>query len=267
MDAYSVMVVMASFVAGFWCGRWVADAAARRAIASRTDDIRSMYEVQSKFITDVAHALQTPIAILRGNVEILERSTSPRARRDVLRVVRATVDSMARLVGSMLEGARLKFDKDRLYRVDVAVGRLLEEVCEDCAVLCADRGVACSYAAPAELVVHADRDRLKEVLLNLVSNALKHTPPQGAISLEARSSPGGWAEISVADTGCGIAPDAMPHLFERFYRIQGDGTGGIGVGLHIAREVVEAHGGTIRAESELGKGSCFTLRIPSGDLV
>jgi signal transduction histidine kinase len=109
--------------------------------------------------------------------------------------------------------------------------------------------------------VTGDRQKMKEVILNLISNALKHTESRGVITLESREQ-GMAAEIVVRDTGEGISPENLVHIFERFYRIPGTGIHGTGLGLNICREIIELHGGTISVESTVGTGSIFTIRLP-----
>lgn len=233
-------------------------------VAERTEEIRSAYEEQSKFLTDISHELQTPIAILRGNVEVLERHITPEARA-AIRVIIATLDSMARLVDSILQSAQLKFSKNKFNKTDIAVEALLEEVHEDCSILSEDRGVRFSYSSES-VIVTGDREKLKEVLLNLISNALKYTPRGGSIMLQGRRV-GDYVEIIVEDTGCGIPPENIANIFERFYRIKGEEVAGTGIGLHICQQIVAVHNGVIMVESELGKGSRFIVRIPAKDLV
>jgi signal transduction histidine kinase len=121
---------------------------------------------------------------------------------------------------------------------------------------------------PAELpALSADRERVHQVLFNLVDNAVRFTPDGGSVTISARRR-NGSVEVAVADTGAGIAPEHLPRLFERFYRADAArtrGEGGTGIGLAIARSVVEAHGGRISAESEPGRGSVFTFDLPSAD--
>ncbi len=234
-------------------------------VAERTEEIRTMYEAQSKFLADISHALQTPMAILRGNVEILEQCAPARVR-GVTRIIAATLNSMARLVASILESARWQFAQDKLCMADIAVEALLREVYEDCSVLAEDKGIRLISSCGAGMTIVGDKDKLKEVLFNLISNALKHTDPGGMVSLAGRED-GAAAEIAVTDTGCGIPEDRLQDIFERFYRIDGAGVAGTGIGLHICRQIVEAHGGAITAESEVGKGSCFAVRIPRKSLV
>jgi signal transduction histidine kinase len=215
---------------------------------------------------DLAHEFRTPLAILREHVELLDRTK--RFREDSVRVMSATVDRLSRLVDGLLETARWRsigaHDRDL-----VNVALLLEEICEECAILAESQNVALSATAEP-ISLRGDCDKLKEVILNILSNALKHTPAGGAIRLTARLH-GGEAEIAVADTGVGIAAEDIPHIFERFYRTGGDARAdtlhdapshGTGLGLYISRQIVEAHGGTITVKSALGKGSRFTVRLP-----
>ncbi len=233
---------------------------------------RAPRDERAEFITNISHELQTPIAILRGNVEVLQRKSTTEAERLVAeRVIVNTLDSMSRLIGNVLESAKLRFFKNKkaLSESLVGVGTLLWEVQEDCNLLVEEKDVRLLVDAEEFLYIRADRDRLKEVLLNLVSNALKHTPRGGSISLLA-SQAGSAARIVVADSGCGIAPEALPHIFERFYRIRSgggnmladNGSPSTGIGLNICKEIVEAHRGTITAVSERGKGSRFIIHLP-----
>jgi signal transduction histidine kinase len=231
-------------------------------VVERTEKIRSMYESQSKFLTEVSHELQTPIAILRGNVEVL-RGGNREAREYGLRVITTTVNDMSRLINNLLESARLKFSKNIFYKKDVCVGVLLREIYEDCLILAEDKNIHFSVSSE-DVWVSADGSKLKEVILNLISNALKHTPAEGSISLFGENKEG-KVYISVADTGSGILPEDLNNIFERFYKI-GDvdrsRDGNTGIGLNICRQIIEAHGGTIRAESEVGKGSTFIIQLP-----
>jgi signal transduction histidine kinase len=231
-------------------------------VADRTEQVRSVYDSQSKFLTDVSHQLQTPIAILRGNVEILQ-SSDKHDKQHALRVITTTVDDMFNLINNLLESATLKFSKNIFYKKDLCVGVLLREIYEDCLILAEDRGVEISVLSE-DIWISADRNKLKEVILNLISNALKHTPRGGMISLVGKIKEG-KAHVSVEDTGSGIASDDLPNIFERFYMMgRGDApkSGTHGIGLNICRQIVEAHGGTIRVESDVGKGSRFIIQLP-----
>jgi signal transduction histidine kinase len=241
-----------------------------------TDKIffRGPHDERAEFLSNISHELQTPIAILRGNVEMLQSTRATDAERATAeRVIVTTLDGMSRLIGNVLESAKLKFSKKPSYERSIAVGALLRETHEDCLLLAEDKGVRLSLEVSAvvadeEVFVRGNRDRLKEVLLNLISNALKHTPRGGTVALrmEQPCAAGASAGVRmvVEDSGCGIASEALPHIFERFYRIEGGAftPPGTGIGLNICREIVEAHGGTITAESRLDKGSRFIICLP-----
>jgi signal transduction histidine kinase len=240
---------------------------------------RGPRDERAEFLSNVSHELQTPIAILRGNIEVLQSGCATGAERTMAeRVIVSTLDGMSRLIGNVLESARVRFSNGTFREEDIMVGLLLCETHEDCFLLAEDKGVGLFVDADAgvggDLLVRGNRDRLKEVLFNLISNALKHTPRGGAIVLHVERA-GAAARIIVQDSGCGIAPEVLPHIFERFYRIENrplafaDGDASPppaepshGIGLNICREIVEAHKGTIGAESERGKGSRFIISLP-----
>ncbi|MGC9599499.1 MAG: ATP-binding protein [Minisyncoccia bacterium] len=229
-------------------------------VAERTEEVRVMQEAQAKFITDASHELQTPVAILKGNMEILEGSRKGN-RKTALGVMSKTIERMSRATDNLLTIVRLNSSKEKLHKQEIIVEDLLGEAYDDCIVLAENKGVLLSYASdPAR--VAGDRDKLKEVILNFVSNALKHTPRGGRIALLGKAD-GGNVLIVVEDTGSGVAPENLPHIFERFYRIKTDGTSGTGLGLDICRQIIEAHGGTVRAESELSRGSRFVVSLPA----
>lgn len=126
------------------------------------------------------------------------------------------------------------------------------------------KGIELTLDAPGELVIPGRLDWLTRLLLNLLDNALKYTPPGGRVSLAATRGAGG-VEIAVGDSGPGIAPEHLPHLFERFYRVAGDRAragGGAGLGLALAMEIARAHRGSLTVASEVGRGSVFTVRLP-----
>ena len=218
-------------------------------------------------VAELSHEFQSPLAILRGNLELLENEDGLRNRRAV-RVMAATIERLARLVSRTLESARLNAVLPSRNVINVSA--LLESVYDDCAVLAEDRRIVFMLTESVVATFDGDFDQMKQVLLNLVSNALQHTKPGGLVQMKAAVADA-LLEISVADTGCGIAPDNLPHVFERFYRIGESRPGflgdidarGAGLGLYIARQVVEAHGGSVDVRSEAGKGSVFTVRLPA----
>jgi signal transduction histidine kinase len=177
-------------------------------------------------------------------------------------------DRLGRLVDQLLELSRLESGEVPLRREELALRPLVEALITEIDVARPDRGVALRNDVPQDLpALYADRERIHQVLFNLVDNAVRFTPDGGDVRVSARRENGAiW--IAVSDTGSGIPAEHLPRLFERFYRAdpaRSRGDGGTGIGLAIARSVVEAHGGRIRAESEPGRGSVFTFDLPAAN--
>ena len=218
---------------------------------------------QRRFVADASHELRTPLTTVRGNIELLRRDPPIDAeeRAEVLADTTEEVDRLIRLVNQLLVLARA--DAGQTLRADpIPVQALVEDVCRQARLLTPNTQIHCE--APAAVFVQGDRDALKQVLLILVDNALVHTPAGTSVALTA-SATDAQVVFSVRDSGPGIAPESLPHIFERFYRGQASRTGrGAGLGLSIAKELVEVQGGTIRVESQPGRGSAFAVTLPVG---
>jgi signal transduction histidine kinase len=228
-------------------------------VCERTERMKNMYEGQSRFLADLSHEFQTPISILKGNIECLEKINNKKGKSEFY-TIETTLDRLSRLIDNLLGVARLNFSKANLEKKQINVRKLLEEAYEDCRVLAKDKKIKLSFSSE-RCSVFGSADKLKEVLLNLISNALKYTTSGGTISLSGKIIDD-EVEISVTDTGSGISPKNLPRVFERLYRVDGNNSGGTGLGLYICRQIVEAHGGTITVESKLGEGSRFIIRLP-----
>lgn len=229
------------------------------------DQIEDTLRAQRQFIADSSHELRTPLTSLGGMVEMLLLGVDqgdPRTTQRVLRALEREIGRLARLVQDLLTLSRLDAHPD-LARQPVALSALVEEVADQGRGLARGQQVICDIEPG--LTVPGDPDRLRQVILNLVDNALIYTPPDGQVTIGLRRA-GGQAELRVEDTGEGIPPDALSHLFDRFYRAdkaRARRSGGAGLGLAIAKSIVDAHGGRLDASSDgLGRGSCFTLRLP-----
>jgi len=203
-----------------------------RRVIEKTEKLRAMYDMQSRFLADISHELQTPVAIMQGNLEIIERGAG-RERATAIRVARETLSGMAGLVNNLLEVARLNFSKNKLHKSQLSVARLLQEVSDDCFVLAVNKGITLGIRSE-RLLIFGERRKLKEVLFNLINNALQHTPAGGHIALAAAQD-GVHAAISISDTGTGIPAEDLEKIFDRFYRIKGETSRGSGLGLHICR--------------------------------
>lgn len=228
-------------------------------VTARTERLKSMYESQSKFLADVSHEFKTPLAILKMHAGVFAESKDVEQKK-AWYVMDTTLDRLSRMVGNILDVTKTCSVQERSCKKGILVDNLLRETCDDCVMLVEDKGVSLRSSSERILVL-GEWDRLKEVLLNLLSNALRHTPAGGSITLTARESDG-EAEIIVQDTGSGISRENMPHIFERFYRIGESEFVGTGIGLYLCRQIIEEHGGTVTAESEVGRGSCFVIRLP-----
>jgi two-component system, OmpR family, phosphate regulon sensor histidine kinase PhoR len=219
-------------------------------------------------LLEMAHEFQTPLAILRGNIEILDESQLSRnkeMRKQAVRTAQETLERLSRLVSNIMKVSCFTLERGGEAEIPVDIASLLQNLYDDCALLAEEKNIALHVSAPQEAYVLGSKDLLKQVLLNLMSNALKYTSEGGSISLIVKrgNGPNAYIEITVKDSGIGIAPENIPRVFERFYRIPGnEHAKGTGLGLHICRKIIQAHRGTIEVESELGHGSSFIIRVP-----
>jgi signal transduction histidine kinase len=216
---------------------------------------------QRRFVADASHELRTPLTTVRGNIELLRREPplDAKERADVLADTKDEVDRLIRLVHQLLALARVDAGQ-ALQREPLPIRPLLEDVYRQAGLIASHRTILCE--PPPDVRVMGDPDALKQVLLILLDNALMHTSPEATVEMTAAAAKGQVA-ISVRDTGAGIEPHVLPHIFERFYRGQVSRSGmGTGLGLSIAKELVQAQEGTITVESQVGQGSVFTVTLP-----
>lgn len=221
-----------------------------------------LVNTQRRFVADVSHELRTPLTTIRGNADLLRRMGG--ADPTSLDAIQSEAERMSRLVGGLLLLAQADLGKLPLAQAPVPLDTLLLEVLRETHVLAG--GVQVSLGEIDQISVVGDRDRLKQLLLNLVSNALKFTPEGGRVTLGlARVDT--WARFTVADTGLGIPPAELPRIFDRFYRVdkaRSRALGGAGLGLAIAQRIAHMHGGRIEAASDgvAGHGATFSVWLP-----
>jgi signal transduction histidine kinase len=229
--------------------------------------LREQEALRRRLTADMAHELRTPLATLQSHLEaLLDGIWQPDAGR--LAGLHEEILRLNRLVAELEDLARYEGDARSLRHSDLDPAALVEGIVRNHEPQFQAKGVALRFragAADGRKLLSADPDRLSQALINLLSNALKFTPAGGQVEVEVSSGPLG-TEIRVADTGIGIRSEELPRVFERFYRVESSrnrATGGAGIGLSIARAIVEAHGGSIEADSQPGRGSEFRIRLPA----
>jgi two-component system phosphate regulon sensor histidine kinase PhoR len=227
---------------------------------------RRVENLRRDFVANVSHELRTPIAALKALVETLEDGAlgDPPAARDFLRRIHVEVDGLAQLVAELLELSRVESGRAQLKLEAVEPIDLVSSAAERLRPQAERVGLTLTWDADPELsAVLADRARVEHVLLALVHNAIKFTPPGGRVRVNVQPE-GSFAHFRVADTGSGIPPEDVPRIFERFYKVdRARAAVGTGLGLAIAKHVVQALGGRIWAESEIDKGTTVHFTLPT----
>ncbi|HUS16087.1 MAG TPA: HAMP domain-containing sensor histidine kinase [Chloroflexia bacterium] len=229
-------------------------------------EVQRAHASQRDFLANVSHDLKTPLTAIQGYSQAMLDGTlrDPAAFRAAGAVINGESRRMARLVADLVDLVRLQTGTAPLAQERVDVGTLLQQAAAGMQPLAAKRGVDLSLESGPLPPVIGDPDRLHRAILNLLDNALRHTPPGGRVMLSARPAAAGIT-IGVQDTGSGIPASDLPHIFDRFYQVdksrspQGQGSG---LGLAIVREVARAHGGDVTARSDLGTGSEFVVTLP-----
>jgi signal transduction histidine kinase len=219
---------------------------------------------RKEFLSNVSHELRTPLSSIKLMLETVLEVPEQEARELFVPQALAQVDRLTALVGQLLEQARAESGQLKLALRDVDLEEVARPIVSSLEQQASNKGVSLELAALRPVRVEADPDRLAQVFVNLIDNALRHTAEGGRIRVEidARDSD---AVLRVRDTGEGIPYRDLPHIFERFYvvdRSRTRSTGGAGLGLAIVKGIVDAHGGAISAESMLGRGTAFTIRLP-----
>ncbi|MEW6231452.1 MAG: ATP-binding protein [Chloroflexota bacterium] len=228
-------------------------------------ELRRLEMVRREFVANVSHELRTPLASLKALTETLQEGAidDPQAAKMFLGRMQVEVEGLSQLVQELLELSRIESGRVALRRETTDVVQLVRQAAERLQPQASRQGIGLTVQAEPRLPeVSIDGDRVQQVIINLVHNAIKFTPPGGRVTVATRASPEG-VEVSVSDTGVGISPEDLPRIFERFYK--GDRSrsgGGTGLGLAIAKHTIQAHGGRIWAESTPGRGSTFTFLLP-----
>ncbi|MBQ1417020.1 MAG: two-component sensor histidine kinase [Selenomonas sp.] len=228
--------------------------------------LKAAYEKQRQFAADASHELRTPLAVVMASAELLQNDPSIKSPflKQVVEDVHDEVKKMTKLVGDLLVVARsdnkalkLKPSKFDLGAVAAQTARLMQPLAEQ-------KNIAIIAENLPKTMIHADEQKIRQLVLILVDNAVKYTPDGGKVTLEFRKAEKGKVCLAVSDTGIGIAPEDQEKVFDRFYRVdkaRSREMGGNGLGLAIAQEIVELHHGTIAIDSVLGQGTTFTITL------
>jgi len=233
--------------------------------------LRELAEMREEFLALTTHDLRSPLTVISGVISFFTSGRlgelSPE-QKNMVRMMERNTQNLIELVNDLLDAAKLESGTLQLELADVDLRALVGEICESMAQLAREKGLTLTTEAAQDdlpRVVRADRAKLRRIIVNLLSNALKFTPRGGRVSVRVEPAGDNLARISVADTGVGIAKDDLPVLFDKYEQARHRATRGekgTGLGLYITRQLVELHGGAIRVESEVGKGSTFSFTLP-----
>ncbi|MGE0885399.1 MAG: sensor histidine kinase [Blastocatellales bacterium] len=229
--------------------------------------LQAAFERQKQFTSDASHELRTPLAVMRGDIEItLRRERSPEEYKRVLTSNLEEIIRLSRLIEDLLMLARADSGRVELRCEPVELDKLCRQMADYITPLADQREQELTYDSPkTEVTINADLQRIKQLLLNLLDNAIKYTEPGGKISLGLKAEDG-YAIITVADSGRGISDEDLPHIFDRFFRRSGNtsdrSAAGFGLGLSIVKWIVESHDGQIETKSKADEGTTFTVKLP-----
>lgn len=236
-----------------------------RELARAKEELERLDRMKSAFMLTVAHELRAPVAAIQGYLRlILDGYADPHKQREMLERADQRASELLALIEDLLALARVKDAVPQEKRAPVPVGDVLKQVADLLQVEAAKKRIAFSVQADANPIVLATRDHIRQLWTNLISNAIRYTPEGGKVSVTLTAR-GDTVEGMIEDTGIGIAQEDLPRIFDEFYRTRTAKemvSGGTGLGLPIVKRIIETYGGTIRAESEVGKGSRFTFTLP-----
>lgn len=226
------------------------------------------FEEVKRFSTDASHELRTPITGIRGQLEVaLMTAKNADEYRDAVINALEDVDRLSNIVRALLMLSQAETGQIEIKHEPVELGGIVADLAEQFSIAAADESIRLTWTSDPDAFVDGDRTQLERLVTNLLANALKYTQPGGAVTVTV-SAEAEAVDLVVADSGIGIAPEHVPHVFERFYRVNRDHPQkGLGLGLSFVAWIVKAHGGSIDVKSELGKGTAFRVTLPRAGAV
>jgi heavy metal sensor kinase len=224
------------------------------------------FEQIRQFSTDVSHELRTPLTIVRGQLEVaLFTATTAEQYREAMANALEDVDRLTNIVRALLMLSQAESGQLVLHKAEIEFSEVVRDQVEQFQIPAEDQGVRLSAELPASCRIQADRIQIERLISNLLSNAVKYTPRGGEVRVRLDRI-GDETRLIVEDTGVGISPENVPHIFDRFYRVpSADPEKGLGLGLSFVAWIVKAHGGSIGVESALDRGTRFTVALPAGE--
>jgi heavy metal sensor kinase len=223
------------------------------------------FEQIRQFSTDVSHELRTPLTVVRGQLEVaLFTAQTTEQYREAMVNALEDVDRLSNIVRALLMLSQAESGQLLVQKTQLDFAELLRDQVDQYQIPAEAQDVSLTAELPAACIIHGDKIQLERLVSNLLGNAIKYTPAGGRVVARLHGE-SGWANFTVEDTGVGISPDHLPHIFDRFYRVpSADPEKGLGLGLSFVSWIVKAHGGVVTVESELGRGTRFTVSLPAG---
>lgn len=227
------------------------------------EKIQQVFISQKQFIQDISHELRTPLTIMRGELEVaLKRRRSPEEYSATLMSSLEETTRVGKLLENLLALARLDSSSVSLSRDLEDISTIMRDTLADMEILAVQKGISIDFVSQKGIILPMDRDKIIRAFVNILDNAIKYTPEYGKLSVEVIRE-GDTAIVTIADTGIGIPQQDLPHIFDRFYQVdKSRSSEGFGLGLSIARSIIEAHGGSIAVESRQGHGTTFLISLP-----
>ena len=237
-----------------------------QSIQTLANDLHYMKTERSEFLASVAHELRTPLTYVRGYADIaLKENTPPEQRLRYLSIIKDESDYITNLVQDLFSLAQMEKHNFFIQVQEVHLHTFLTRITEKINVMYGEKQIKVVFTCPPSLLVKLDEQRFEQVMANILNNAYRHSKEHSHINISVTEEHK-RISIKIEDEGEGIPPEDLPHIFDRFYRVdkaRSRATGGTGLGLSIVKEIVELHGGNITVTSEIDHGSCFTISLPS----
>lgn len=236
-----------------------------RSIEKLSEDLNRMKKQRNEFLASVAHELRTPMTFIKGYADIASREkTTSKARAEYLAIIREEIDRLTKLIENLMTLARLEENEFTIEKEEIKLSEVFETVASSMKIILDEKRITLECVGETQFFVQIDRQRIEQVLTNLLMNAYKYSPPDSKITLQVIKQTDQF-KIVIADEGEGIAQAELKHIFEHFYRVDKSrtrNTGGFGLGLSIVEDIVRLHGGTISVESKERVGTAFIVTLP-----